>query len=1026
MKFRLPCSLLFLLTATLTTVARAEQPTISTWDELSDALAEGKYELNLNLADVVFEVSSIDYSKGNEQVLPKFFGNYTFTGVSGKTIFRGADFEGTNKTNRPFFYGGGGILTMENCSFENFRTNITTNDKSSSNNSGGAIGGGGGGGVFKSVVFRNNGIEIISTYTGTYSSISASSGAFGFADRRVEIGNITECSFIGNYVKTSSETGSASSTGGAILLSISQSSVQGCLFEGNYAEAQGTTATATSGAMYSYSSQTDCVFRGNHVRAIATGSQESSYAEAFGGAIGYTNSAYYYDSSNYGPIKNCLFELNYASAEGLSPDIAARGGAVYGNPGLQDCDFYYNYTTAATKSQGGAVFAKGSYGDGMQGCLLFVSAIEKDSVFRHNRMGVTQVDPATGKPLDGIANAIYSYSDYDEYAGMTNADSIINFRAKKGKSVLFYDPIVLQMGTIETRPCTQVLEMNKPDADGIYEGSIVFTGEDFASTDNPENWTSRIYYNMDMRLYAGSLVIRDKAIFGAPYIVDDSTPLPEDGSYDREIGPKSFTMDQGVLEITGKGHLLAREVTINGGHELSTFRTGTGAMLTARTIDLSQGVSFDFSPFLDNHDSGLFLSAPSVTLGGVMGISDTLDYYTDKRWAANQEYMALAFTPEGAESLEGSDFTDIMTHATGSSSVQSPYTYEGYWSKVWKDSDGDGVMDQLYAVWTPTGGIQKVQPELAGDDVLNSLWSTVSNMGALSDAAMGQIGPNRYKLEQCANYWVQGIGDFDMHRSARGRDGYDYNGFGYAVGADTRLCPKNWLVGVAFGNFYGKNKSRDFSSEIKQTTYIGMIYGGYYKEYNSTNALNVTASASMGQTRNKLRSFYRDGERSTGKWNNRAERYTLEGQWSHALNENWTLNPFLGLEYDDARTKSFTESGDKARAFGKGTLRNLALPVGSGIGRTDRFQNGRIWINGLELSYVPDIYRKNPESPAERLSNGFRWIARSVEPSRHAGRASCTTRVIWNKTWSTFAGYEIEWRKNAVYQEASLGCSASF
>ncbi len=995
---------------------------VSTWDELVAALPAEEYPtfpVNIQLAGAVFEIpASSELTYG---------GTFNFTGVKGQTIFRGASVASTVQTNRPFNWMGG-ILTLENIRFENFRQN---GSDAKSSLSGGAIGGNGGAGIFKFVDFYDNGVEV----TTTSKSASASNGAAGFGDRRSNISNFSDCSFVRNYAKASAASNYSSATSGALFAfgdytgsDYPTPKVLRCLFEGNYAEARSTSnsAYATYGALSYQGIVEQCIFRENYVHAVSATGQASAEGGAMYNFGGY--SLLY--QNGYGAVNNCLFERNYASAE--SERISeARGGAVYGIPSLRDCDFYDNYTMAATISQGGAVFVNGTYGDGMQGFLLEVSAIDKDSVFRGNRMGVTRVDPVTGKPLDGIANAIYTFPQtYNLDTGIytyTYTDSLVNFKAQAGRSIYFYDPVVLQVGMYETRPCDQRFDLNKPDGDSdSYEGRIVFTGEDFAATDNPENWTSRLYYGMDMHLYGGSLVIRDKAIVGAPYLLDDSYDIPADSDYDREIGPKSFTMDKGTLEITGNGQLLAREVVIDGGHELTTFRTGTGAQLTARSIDLSGGVSFDFSPFLDNHDSGLRLSAGTVSLGGIMGITDTLDYYTDRRWASSQEYLALSFTGEAAGSLEGSDFTDILTHATGSAVIDSPYTYKGYWSKVWKDTDGDGINDELYAVWTPTGVIEEVAPELSGDSTLNSLWSTVSNMEALSSAALGQINASRYKLERCAHYWAQGLGDFDMHRSVKNVDGYDYNGFGYAVGADTKLCPDNWLLGAAFGNLYGKNKSRSYNSEIRQTSYIGMIYGGYYKEYDPANALNVTASASYGVTSNRLHTYYPDGGRSNGKWDNKAMRFTLKGEWMHALNDTWSLNPFLGLEYDDAKQDSFTESGDKARHFGNGRLRNLAMPVGAGLWRTDRFENGHVWLNGVELSYAPDIYRKNPEAGAERLSNGFTWTARGVEPSRHAGRAAYKTRVIWNKTWSTFAGYELEWRKNAVYQDVNLGFSASF
>lgn len=1016
MKFRLPIALLFLLSAPLIPAIHAEQITVSTTEELSAAIKAG--QLDIQLTDTIYNIAPTTVALPNSPGL-------TLNGVRDKTIFRSSNGSGTAIA----FLGNAFTLNVTNCIFEDFNTHVIANNRLKDDGS-----------IdfnkssiyscnFNFVTFKNNRNLVIDpessqTIRGSAGSVFDTNGAASVAD----------CTFIDNYIKV--EGFSNVAKGGAAVMTAKGENalVQRSHFEGNYIETKGDyLAQSSAGALaIPRGIVTDSTFIGNYVKASTNDTTGISKTMAKGGAIGTFIPYYSWQTT----IKSCLFEQNYATIEATPGALVmAQGGALYGVFSIQDSDFYYNYTTTANYSQGGAIFASSGYENGGSRALLTVSAVDKDSTFRYNKMGVTQVDPDTGKPLDGIANAIYTFpeiltqNDDGKWYTDSTDNSVFNFKAKAGRSVLFYDPVVLQMGMIMTKPCTQLLELNKADANGsLNEGRIVFTGEDFAETDNAENWTSRFYYNMEARLYNGTLVIKDKAIVGSPNLVEDTFVKPEDGSYDSQIGLKSFTMDKGVLEITGKGHLMARDITISGGHEQTTFRTGTGAVLTGYTVDLSAGVSFDFAPFLDRHDSGLRISASSVTLGGSMGIADSLDHYTDNRWGSSQEYLALSFSTDAAGSLNGTDFSDIISHASGdgNNTVTSPYTYQGYWTKIWKDSDNDGIADQLYGVWTPTEVIKEVQPELAGDATLNSLWSTVSNMEALGSAALGQIGPNRYKLDQCTNYWAQGLGDFDMHRGVNGRDGYDYNGFGYAVGADMRFCPDNWLLGAAFGNLYGKNKSRNFNSEIKQSSYIGMIYGGYYKEYDPINAVNVTASASYGVTTNRLHTYYGDGERSNGKWDNTAMRYTLKGEWVRTLNDHWSLNPFIGLEYDDAKQDSFTEYGDKARRFGKGNLRNLSMPVGVGFWRTDRFENGRIWINGLELSYVPDVYRKNPEAGGERLTNGFSWTAHGVQPSRNAGRAAYNTRVIWDKTWSTFAGYELDFRKNAVYQSVNLGVSSSF
>ncbi len=55
-----------------------------------------------------------------------------------------------------------------------------------------------------------------------------------------------------------------------------------------------------------------------------------------------------------------------------------------------------------------------------------------------------------------------------------------------------------------------------------------------------------------------------------------------------------------------------------------------------------------------------------------------------------------------------------------------------------------------------------------------------------------------------------------------------------------------------------------------------------------------------------------------------------------------------------------------------------------GVGLTHRSElKDREWINSAMVSYVPDVYRRNPSAQAERLLNGYRWEAEGTSPDRN-------------------------------------------
>lgn len=841
---------------------------------------------------------------------------------------------------------------------------------------------------------------------------------------------ITSSHFTGNYAQAiSDQAQTTAASGGALLIAdIDRATVSYCTFTGNYALASGISASAYGGA--GSFSQTDfitgSIFTGNHATAIATPKQVTgidSGATAWGGA------------AFGGNFDGCTFKGNYAEA--LTPfdedaiplgSSSALGGALYtASSVIKNSSFIGNYTSSAVTSLGGAIYltpANGSF-------VLDIIADTQQSIFRGNRINVS-LTGAGGMAMDGTANAIYI-----DALALAGEGSTLDFRAGSGLSVEFYDPIVVNADGAEVK-----LSFNRPGETGsaVYDGAIVFRGEPkLTETDSPDNRISYTSSAVSMRQYGGEVTIMDKAVLGAD--VNNREALA--------IGAQRYDMDKGLLQIITDGHLLASQMQFGAaGKEndaICTFRNGTGAQMTADSISIGHGLTVDFQPFLDTYDSGTVINANSLTLGGSLKIADKkagyLEFYLNKRWAQTQRYLVFSLSDSAFNGKTG-DFSAILSEQTGLSSVSELYGHKGSWEMKWDGND-------LYAVWTadktpvppvdpedpdlpvdPEPPVEpanpQIHPELAGSLVINSLWSTVSNMKALNNAALARTGLARHKMGKDINYWASGLGDFSQHRSQGSADGFDYSGFGYSVGADYLFRENNLVAGVAFGNLIGTNKSRDFAAEIDQTSYMGLLYAGWLKQLNQGTLLTIDGTASFGTTSNKLKTYYSDDRYGHGKWDNDAWRITLRATWNCALNENWTISPFIGLEYDDATQHSFTENGSRVRSFQKSTLRNLALPAGVAISNQTNCLGGMKWSNSLAVSYIPDVYRENPDAVAILTSQDYSWTVRGIKPLRNAVRVEYNTRLQLNPSWAVFAGYSLEGRKNSVYHNASAGVSCSF
>lgn len=728
------------------------------------------------------------------------------------------------------------------------------------------------------------------------------------------------------------------------------------------------------------------IFHGN--RAYSYG---FNYDTSYGGAI-------YMSGINstimtFGDHASFSDNYAYGSSDGA-------GGAIYmkGNNISLTIRNGASFTNNYAFVNGGAIFLDGNNTNKFSRFLAFTN----DVLFSGNMTGgtFTQHDDGSFSVENGIANSIH-----------VSGTNHLQLAAAQGREVRFNDPIT------SSAYSTVTLSLNQyTDDEGnthATDGSVIFSGELYQGDDAHLVASRYSNFKGQTTLYGGTLILEHNVVFGNAGLRDDT----------------SMTLEHGTLEITGGSVINAASFSITNGD--AVLRPGTTAFINAKNVDLSRGFVFDMQKQAQEAASsanatGLSISATgSFTLGGSIGIMDTgttADYfYADNSWAQQRAFIVLT----DANQTHTDDFSGVHSLATGSGRVDSPYAYTGSWSHQWVDVDGDGFPEQLQLVWTPAedAAIRDILPELAGTLAMNSMWSSASNAKNMSRAALGNLDAQRFIAGPENNYWVKGMGDFLNHASEGVRDGFDYHGGGYSVGADRRIT-SHTILGLGFGDLYGKMRGRSFAGDIDQQTRIGMLYGGWHKVLNRKNTLLVTGTAGYGWTDNKMNSFHTGG-RSHGKWTNETLFGTFTGKWSRRVNETVAMEVMLGLEYTDVTQEAFTETGWDARRFEKGRLKNLSVPVGVGLTHRSELK-GREWINSAMVSYVPDVYRRNPSAQAERLLNGYRWEAEGTSPDRNGVRVNVNSALQLNARWRMYAGYEFEGRSKATAHRFNAGVSYAY
>ena len=850
-----------------------------------------------------------------------------------------------------------------------------------------------------------------------YSSSSSSGGAIAMSGDYTTVTLEDNATFSGNYTFSDSTSHSSNysstSFGGAIYMEGENATLtlgSNATFSGNYTFSKSgtystaSTSTSSGGAIYMEGENatltlgSNATFSGNYALSDSSSNYSSNYSNSSGGAI-------YMEGENATLTlgNNVTFSGNYAYSDSYSISTSS-GGAIY----MQGVDSFLTirngaiFTNNYSSTYGGAIYLQGITTDNSSRFLAFTH----DVLFSGNMTdgSFTQNSDGSFSVVNGVANAIH-----------VDGTSHLQLAAAQGREVRFNDPITSAAYFSSTENVTLSLNQYTDDDGSTHatDGSIIFSGELYQGDDAHLAASRYSDFKGQTTLYGGTLILEHNVVFGNAGLRDDT----------------SMTLEHGTLEITGGSVINAASFSVANSDVV--LRPGTSAFINAKDVDLSHGFVFDMQKQAQEtaslaNTTGLSISASgSFTLGGSIGIMDTgisADYfYADNSWAQQRTFIILT----DSEQTHTDDFSGAHSLATGSDRVDSPYTYTGTWSHQWVDADGDGFPEQLQLVWTPAedSAIRDILPELAGTLAMNSMWSSAANALGMSRAALGHLDALRFIAGPENNYWVKGMGDFLNHASEGARDGFDYHGGGYSVGADRKITPHT-ILGLGFGDLYGKMRGRSFAGDIDQQTRIGMLYGGWHKALNRKNTLLVTGTAGYGWTDNKMNSFHTGG-RSHGKWTNEILFGTLTGKWSRRVNETVAMEVMLGLEYTDVTQEAFTETGWDARRFEKGHMKNLGVPVGVGLTHRSELK-GREWINSAMVSYVPDVYRENPGAQAERLLNGYRWEAQGTSPDRNAVRVNVNSALQLNARWRTYAGYEFEGRSKATAHRFNAGVSYAY
>lgn len=544
-------------------------------------------------------------------------------------------------------------------------------------------------------------------------------------------------------------------------------------------------------------------------------------------------------------------------------------------------------------------------------------------------------------------------------------------------------------------------------------GNITFKGNKITGTKNVAN-AMIIGGNSDVHLNAAE---GRTIAFYDPVVIDDDKQASvvhfNQAEYSGEIlfSGENYThseksdnytskLEADVIQYNGTVHLAG-----NASMEAVSYVQQKGILILDSGTNLSTTGNVELENLVINMKPGeevaSIYSGGLFSLTGELSLSGTVETSTGSAHILSVKAKSLGVTSDATSFTQGGVIYSMKTE--------------------WNFNE----LDNLWEMLLTHEDIQAkgVIASLQGSSVINSMLSSASNMNALQETALDHLDMARFHADKKSSVWVSGLGGFTMQRTQGATEGFDYQGGGYALGGDTRIS-KEWILGAAYGQMFGKNISREFPSTNEQDSIMGLVDAAWHRDFNERHGMTVSGAIAYGYTDNEMKTFFSDGQSSKGDWNNRTLAGMLQAAWHITLPGQYILSPTLGLEYSAVRQNAFSETGDMARDFGKGNYRNLSLPVGISMQKMFILPNEMQWSSLVSISYIPDIYRHQPEGSA--TLSGYSWNVAGSHQARNAVRVNFSNRLILNTSWSAYCSYQMEARADTMQQTCSIGMGYSF
>ncbi|AFS22486.1 autotransporter beta-domain protein [Chlamydia psittaci 06-1683] len=291
-------------------------------------------------------------------------------------------------------------------------------------------------------------------------------------------------------------------------------------------------------------------------------------------------------------------------------------------------------------------------------------------------------------------------------------------------------------------------------------------------------------------------------------------------------------------------------------------------------------------------------------------------------------------------------------------------------------------------------------------------------MNALATASCDGFGYSK-------GLWVAGISNVFHHDRNSVSHGFRRISGGYVIGANSQTLSDS-VFGVAFSQVFGKSKDYVVST-TKSQALVGSAYLSIKRPLSNTIFTTFAARINYSHTNEDMKTRYTFIPEESGNWDNNCWLGEVGGSLPIVLNTGKLhLNqfvPFVNVQIGYAEHGSFREQLAEARSFCSSRLINLAIPCGFKI---DRRSHSYPDFYSLAVSYVPDVWRRNPGCTTLLLANGARWKTLATNLDRQGLLIEGSTHTAVNNNIEIFSHGSCELRKSSRNYNINVGSKFRF